>query len=92
VGKSQGSTETEQIKSGPLCGLSRPTDFEKRPELTEIIVEINDLRDLNRTPPVRLGQSLAEEKAETLLPQRNTENTKKNPLSLCPSCPPKPVH
>jgi len=22
---SQGSTETEQIKSGPLCGLSRPT-------------------------------------------------------------------
>jgi hypothetical protein len=47
-------------------------------------MEINDLRDFDRPPPSP-WEKAGKGKGKTLLPQRNTKNTKeKNPFSFVP--------
>jgi hypothetical protein len=90
VGKRHGSTETEQIKSGPLCGLSRPTDLlrsrQKYLKLSETFLEINDLREF--PPPsafaFAFGHGGPRTRAKTSLPQKNTQNTKEKPSFFVP--------
>jgi hypothetical protein len=59
----------------------------KRSELSEIIMEINDLREFGR-PRLLRRQSRAEEKRQSAIATQGTQGTQrtkgKNPLSLCP--------
>jgi hypothetical protein len=63
---------------------------QKRSEISEIIVEINDLREFGH-PRLRRWESRVEEKRQSAIATQGTQGTQgtqrtkgKNPLSLCP--------